>query len=199
METHTKPSYAEALSAAHTVDTTTGMNGYPQHLKVAYTADTMGELRELKEAAEADGHEVTVLRLHRRDGWALWERSRDNNLEDDAWMGIGEQDWTVRVHANTDREQEAFEVICGTKYEVESAFDMLNAANNVRSLASELPSPHDLEDGEQVIVFLDANNGYSINYTVKTGQNGYSYDTHHYCTALLIEEREEEEEESEND
>ena len=192
METNKKPTYAEALSTARTVDTTTGMNGYPQQLKVAHTADTMGELRELKEAAEAEGHEVTVLQLHRRDGWSLWERRTDYNLDDDAWMGVGEQDWTIRVNAKTDREQEAFEVICGTKYEIESASDMLNAAENVRALAKELPRPHDLEEGQEVIVFLDANNGYCINYTVCTGQNGYSYDTHHYCTALLIEEREEE-------
>jgi hypothetical protein len=197
MDTQTKPSYDEALSAARTVDTTTGTNGYPRHLKVAYTADTMGELRALKEAAEAEGHEVAILQLHRRDGWSLWERSYNHDLNDDAWMGIGEQDHTIRVHADTDREQEAFEVICGTKYEVESAFDMLNAAENVRALAKELPSPNDLEEGEEVIVFLDANNGYSIDYAVRTGQNGYARDTHHYCTALLIEEREQEEEDAE--
>lgn len=29
-----------------------------------------------------------------------------------------------------------------------------------------------------------------INYTVRTGQNGYSYDTHQYCIGIAVTEQE---------
>jgi hypothetical protein len=198
METSTKTrdNYGALLAAATRIDTTAnGGNGYPRHLKVAYTADTMGELRELHEAATAEGHEVDVVMLHRRDGWALWERHNrgsEHDLNDDRWMGTSDQDWTITLDNESDCEQEAFATVCGEGYEVEDAADLLAKASAVRELAAELPDPDELEDGENVVAFLDA--WYELKYTVRTGQNGYSYDTHHYCTALIITEREEEEE-----
>lgn len=187
MDTATK--YAELIATAQKVDTTTGMNGYPQHLKVAYTADTMAELRDLKEAAEAAGHQVSILGLHRRDGWALWERQANNGLEDDRWMGSG-GDWMITMDKDSDAEALAFAAVCGEEYKVEDAYDLFKKSEQVGSLADELPDPDELEDGEQVVCFIDTGN-WSIDYTVKTGQNGYSYDTHHYRSALLIEERDE--------
>jgi hypothetical protein len=193
MNTEQKTSYADALTAAKAIDTTTGMNGYPSHLKVAYTADTMEELRDLKEAAEAEGHEVSVLWLHRREAWALWERNNGHDLDDDAWMGQSERDWTITIDNTTNSEQEAFDAICGTRYEVEDAADLIAKAKMVQELAKELGDGDDLGDGEKIIAFLDSSE-WGINYTVRTGQNGYSYDTHQYKTALLIEEREQEDE-----
>ncbi len=191
----TEMTYEAALEQCRTVDTTEGGgNGYPRRLRVAHTADTMGELRELKEAAEAAGHEVSVLTLHRRDGWALWERSNDYDLENDRWMGMSERDTVIDIDRDSDREQEAFDLICGEGYEVEDAADLIAKAEAVRELAEELADPDELEDGEIVRHMLDANNSWSIAYTVCTGQNGYSHDTHQYCTALVIVERDEEEE-----
>ena len=195
METSTKTrdNYGALLAAATKVETTqSGGNGYPQHLQMGYTADTMGELRELYEAATADGHEVDVLQLHRRDGWSLWERSNGHDLDDDAWMGQSERDWTITIDNTTNSEQEAFEAICGTGYEVEDAADLIAKAKMVQELAKELGDGSDLEDGERVLAFLDSSE-WGINYTVRTGQNGYSHDTHQYCTALIITEKEEDE------
>lgn len=180
------------LSTAEQVDTTTGMNGYPRHLRVAYTADTMGELRELKEAAEAAGHEVSVIQLHRRDGWALWERSNDHDLDDDRWMGIGETDWTITLDPNSSCDDEAFSAVCGEGYEVTDAADLFKNAEQVRELAADLPDPSDLKEDERIVCFLNTNE-WSIDYTVRTGQNGYAYDTHQYKSALLIVERQEDE------
>ena len=90
-------------------------------------------------------------------------------------------------------DKEAFDLICGVRYELEDMADLLSKANAVRMLSAELPDPNDMDDEEQVEVFIYTNN-WTINYTVKTGQNGYSYDTHQYCTGLIITEKEEDEE-----
>lgn len=182
----------ELATGIETVDTTTGMNGYPQHLRVAYTADTMGELRALKEAAEAAGHEVSVIQLHRRDGWALWERSNDHNLDDDRWQGTGDNDWTITIEPNSNCDNEAFNAVCGDGYEVEDAGDLFKRSEQVSSLSDALPDPSDLNEGERIVCFIDTGS-WSIDYTVKTGQNGYAYDTHQYKSALLIAEREQDE------
>lgn len=191
--------YDQVLHGAKQVDTCSDPGGYPRGLRVAYTADTMAELRELQEAAEAEGHDVTPIMLHRCDGWSLWHRmSNDHYLGDDRWMGAGEQDWTISINSDCDREQEAFDAICGYRYELEDVEDLMAKARAVQKLAEDLADPDSLEDGEMVIHFLDSNNSWVVNYSVRSGQNGYSYDTHQYCTALLIEEREEEEEDEDD-
>ena len=195
-KTKTRDTYGALLAAAKRIDTTqSGGNGYPRHLQVGYTADTMAELRELYEAATADGHEVDVVMLHRRDGWALWERHNrgsEHDLDDKQWMEASSQDWVVVVDNKSSREEIAFEEVCGEGYEIRDVADLIAKAKQVQSFAEELPDPDGLEDGEMVVVFL--RNITEILYTVKTGQNGYSYDTHQYCTGLIITEKEEDEE-----
>lgn len=181
----------ELSTGIEQVDTTTGQNGYPRHLRVAYTADTMGELRALKEAAEAAGHDVSVIQLHRRDGWALWERSNDYDLDDDRWTGTNNGDWTIAIEPGSEREDEAFNAVCGEGYEIEDAADLFRRAQQVRALADALPDPNDLKEGEKIVCFIDTND-WNIDYTVRTGQNGYSYDTHQHKSALLIVEHERE-------
>jgi len=135
---------------------------------------------------------VTIVELHRRDGWALWERVRAiHRLDDDAYMGTSEHDWAIVIDKDSDRDDEAFRAVCGEGYEMQDCADLMAMAKAVQELSKALPDPSDLEDGERVICFLDSASGdWGIEYTVCTGQNGYSYDTHQYCTALLIEERE---------
>lgn len=190
--------YTEIIADCKEVETTErGGNSYPRRLRRAYTADTIGELRDLVQAAQAAGHKVSVLYLHRRDGWALWERyntASDHDLEDDYFQAKAEDDWTITITNESDAKQEAFLAVCGEGYPVDDAQDLFRRAKQVRYLASELPDPANLEDGESVVVFMDANNR-SINYTVATGQNGYGYDTHEWCLAVEVEEVEEEEKE----
>lgn len=175
----------------NTIETTEGGgNGYPRRLKVAHTADTMRELREHRDAELSAGNEVEIVRLHRRDGWALWERVGYCSLHDDAYMGTSDNEWTTEVTKDSDCVEVAYMAVCGERYEVQDAADLIAKAKAVKELADDLPDPDDLEEGERVLVFLD---GWSINYTVKTGQNGYNYDTHQYCTGLIVTERDEEE------
>lgn len=178
------------------VDTTTGLNGYPRDVRVAYTADTMAELRTMKEDFESAGYDVAVVQLHRRDGWALWERSSDHNLDDDRWTPIDPGSFRLHLVNGDDLLEKAFKLIVPDVSEIQSADDLLSYADRVRELADELPDPDDLLDGEEYAVTL--RDDLTVAYYVRTGQNGYAYDTHQYRSALLIEKREEEEEESED-
>lgn len=178
------------LDKAEKIDTVqAGGNGYPRGLRVAYKADTMAELRELHDAAVAQGHQVEVVSLHRRDGWHFWERTNSGHLDDDEWMGDTECDWIIMMMPESKALDKAFEIVCGTGYEPQDAADLLAKAKRVQELADELPDPDDLEEGERVLVYLD--DYHQIKFAVRTGQNGYYYDTHHYCSALIITEREE--------
>ena len=188
--------YQDIVANTERVDTTREASGYPRGLKMAYTADNMQELRDLKEAAEAAGHSVEIIRLHRQDGWALWARSEGGDLEDDAYMGRSERDTVVTLNSDSHAEAEAFDLLCGEGFTIEDEKGLFNTAAAVRRLADDFPYTEDLEEGEAINVFVDLDNA-RVDYTVRTGQNGYSYDTHHYHTALLIKEREEEEEEEE--
>lgn len=174
------------------VDTTTGLNGYPRDVRVAYTADTMAELRSMKENFERDGYDVTPVRLHRRDGWALWERFDDHDLDDDRWARPDPGAvYTTYLNPTSDAMEEAFNMVCGG-LNINTADDLLRYADRVRQLADQLPDPSDLLDGEECVVTLS--DDLTVAYYVRTGQNGYAYDTHNYCSALLIEKREEDEE-----
>lgn len=184
--------YQDIVANTERVDTTREASGYPRGLKMAYTADNMQELRDLKEAAEAAGHTVEVTRLHRQDGWALWARSEGGDLNDDAYMGRSERDAVITLVNGSNPEDEAFQCLCGDRYDVADVADLLAKAKAVQALADDFPYTEDLEEGEAINVFVDLDNA-RVDYTVRTGQNGYSYDTHHYHTALLIKEREEEE------
>lgn len=172
------------------VDTTTGINGYPRDVRVAHTADTMAELRAMKENFERDGYDVTVVQLHRRDGWALWERSSDHNLDDDRWTVTDPDSFSLRLVPGDDLMEEAFKWIVTDTSEIRGADDLLSYADRVRQLADALPDPSDLLNGQEYAVTLSDN--LDVRYYVRTGQNGYVYDTHHYCSALLIEKRDEE-------
>lgn len=181
--------FDEMIEMYERVDTTTGTNGYPQKLRVAYTADTMGELRTLHDRAKDGGYNVQVVRLHRRDGWALWGRLVPwNGLEDDNWTQAGPSDHPIVIDPDTDPQELAFDAVGST--DIRSASDLHETSRRVRQLAHELPDPGDLCEGEKWYVFLGDDG--CIDYTVKTGQNGYSFDTHHYKTGLIITAKDEE-------
>lgn len=182
--------YANLIANAETVDTTTGTNGYPQALKVAYTADKLSELETLKEAAEAAGHEVEVVSLHRRDGWRLWERSHVWGIDGVKYMNVSESDTTVTLTEDSDHENAAFDLIIGDNGEsLTSLKDLEQAAKDARRLADEFERVIIAsEPGERTVIFMDMDNR-SVDYSVTTDQNGYEHDTHHYKTGLLITEK----------
>lgn len=195
--TTTRPTMDELREAATKVETTSEWNGYPSHLRVMYTADTMADLRELHDAAVAEGHEANVYILHRQDGWSFWHRQTAgsvHDLDDDRWMSRNESDWTVDINADSDRMAEAFRAVCGEGYQVQDAADLIAKAEAVRGLAEDLTDPDILEPGQIERHWLDVTDGYRVLYRVRTGDTGYYYDTHHYCVAVMIIEREEDDE-----
>ncbi len=184
----------ETKSTVKQIDTTQGGgNGYPRHLRMCLTADTMGELRELYDEAIAAGNDVTVELLHRRNGWHLWERANfgsEHDLCDDYYQNAG-NDTVVDIEHDSDPEQEAYNLIVGDAGDIiDGPKSLFREADRVEELAEELNV--DVEEGETERFFFD--NELCVKYSVRTGQNGYRYDSHQYCTALTIVEQEEEEE-----
>lgn len=190
----TKPifnmSFDELLWEADKVETTSEANGYPSRLKMAFTFNTMSRLRELRDAAIEEGHKVTEVFLHRQDGWALWHSSK-RHIEGIDWQALTEQDITIHLTNATDVEQEVFDLIVGDTSLIRSMRDLETYTLLCKRLLGELADPDCMEDGESIMYFLDLDQGYSVKYEVHSDQNGYSYDTHHYCLALLIEQVEE--------
>lgn len=161
--------------------TTSDASGYPRYLKVVYTTDTMEELREAKEAAEEAGAEVDVIRMHRRDGWNLWCRSMDADLSDDAWTGEDGRTMRWTLPPGEDREALAFEIVMGDDgRDIRDVEALRKALRGVEDLAGDIPEP----DERDVYLFVD--DELRIAYTVEDGHNGYSYDTHHYRTGLIV-------------
>ena len=105
---------------------------------------------------------------------------------------INTDDYLI-VNADTDVERAVFEqVLSGREYA--NMKEIRQALQEAEDLIREIGDVSDLNDREYVLHVLDPNN-WTVNYWVRTGQNGYSRDTHQYKTALRITEREEEEEE----
>jgi len=186
----------QLIDSANQVDTTSDYTGYPRGLRVAYTADTMAELREIKEAAEAEGRAVEVVTLERRDGWALWHRRHDHDLNDDRWKPSGE-DWSITIIAGDDPEDLAYTHVVGDGMSFDNLDYMRSVVQSIEELAADLPDPDALEEGEAAVAVLDDMG--RIKWTWTTGQNGYQYDTRHYRTGLLIGPEPEEEEDEDED
>src|SRR5690606_24945425 len=126
MNTNSRPTLDELIDQAKQVDTTSENNGYPSHLRVMYTANTMAELRDLYEAAVAEGHKVNVWELYRQNGWRLWYRANTGtvyDLDDYRWMSRDESQWTADIDANSDRLTEACRAVCGDVCTVQDAAD----------------------------------------------------------------------------
>lgn len=183
----TEQEYQERLSRARKVDTTSERSGYPRNIKVAYTADTWEELLGLEAAALKAGHQVEAVRLHRRDGWALWHREHIWSIDTTAYTASGDLDFAIRIEHDTNTDAEAFRAVLGEDgQDIQEAKDLYMAAAQVSTLADALAAESDdLEEGEFCMVFLD---GADILYAVPSTVNGYSYDTHQFTTAIIITE-----------
>lgn len=84
------------------VETTEGVNGYPNNLNIAITGfDTYEEAK-----AFADEHNMEVVGLQKNDGWDLWEKSKygSNPIDatafqsDDAKMFFDEDDLNDEIN-----------------------------------------------------------------------------------------------------
>ena len=75
------------------VETTTGMNGYPEHIQNAIISESIETLLETQTALEDAGYEVEQLYLHKKDGWNLWNRTNTYIQKGQMCIELG-QDWT---------------------------------------------------------------------------------------------------------
>lgn len=196
MENTTKFSNIEEVSTVFNLDiteTTTGVNGYPKQLKQVLTGfNSISECIMIKEVLETEGHLVTELKLHRKDGWSLWERS-NCPIRSGMYMTISQNNWTIDVGINDDEKQVAFNLICGGR-EFENLDDMTYYMDITVDFANELY--HILSDLEYAgvnsgRVFYNPDNDYNIDYFTHDESVGYSFDTHTYQIGLMVEFKEE--------
>lgn len=163
------------------VETTIGMNGYPQCLKDAIVGfDNFEQAEEL-----AEKHNLRITTLHKRDGWQLWERSSNTTYEPfkptAQWYGDNYNTWRgedVDVYfANEVKPKlEGFldDGIIQGWCELESFFE------NEKEIVEHIESACDNElivtrDGE----YFD---------TIDAECMRWSFDTHNYIIALVDDE-----------
>lgn len=186
----TPPTMDELRAKAKKVDTTSEWNGYPSNLRVMYTAPTLAELRNLYNTAEAEGHEVNVYLLYRRDGWRLWHRQNVgsvHDLHDAKWMGGLPYAQALDVTCDSDCHDLAFDHVFGKPpFHIQNYSDLKEMIATLEALAENLTSPYILMSGEIMRHFVQDGR---ILYRVRTGDAGYCYDTHHHCVAVEIIER----------
>ena len=183
--------FDELLPLSTMVDTPSAPSGYPSHLRTAFIRSTMGGMRELRDAAVRDGHEVTEVLLHRRDGWVFWHRKATGWIIDGTnWQSSREDETTLKVDNKTNVEQEVFDLIVGDASDIGTMAGLRARTQACEDLLHEITDPMDLEDGESIVYFLDPDEHFSVRYQVHSDDNGYSYDTHQYRIGLLIERNE---------
>jgi hypothetical protein len=176
-----------SLIGLNYLNTTTGSNGYPQNTNYAIIADTITELEEVAEKLESLGCSISKLELTKRDGWSFWNRSSLDFSKGHYHNYVSDQDYTVDIDCDEMDEdeikQELFNVIVGDGSAIEDYERLSHYSNIINNLFDEI----EYSEGNRRF-FLDANNDYSIDYSVSDEDTGYNYDTRHYQLAIAIDE-----------
>lgn len=154
-----------------TTTVTFGSNGYPSNLRLAIT--DFEDFDEAMHIAEANDLDIVV--LHQRDGWNLWECKGTT----DRPLTISAADYGNSYRQYTkgnidDIVDEAKETILG----MDNLDAMEETLSRARDVADEVA---DLEDDQMLIV----NEDNLIVDTIREQMMKWSYDTHHYCIAVM--------------
>jgi hypothetical protein len=166
-----------------TSETTSGMNDYPSHLKMALTDfDTITQFEEVRDRLKSEGHDVEEIQLHRRDGWALWERG-GVSVRKGMYATASQTETTLTIGCDESPNDCVFEfLIEGMEFDDAEQFERY--MKMYKYLVAEVESAK--KEDETVTLFLDPNNNYKVNYVVSDESTGYSEDTHNYKLGLLV-------------
>jgi hypothetical protein len=158
-----------------TIETTTGINGYPQNLKSAIVGfDTFKEAEEL-----AREYELAIQTFGKRSGWQLWYRNGNNTYEPlkPSSYDFGDN---FKQYYNIYKDIEDFYNKEGDfiKDEIKNlSFEELNDhINRLKYLYNEIES---LSDDE--VLITDGTTFHKFNKNLME----YSYDTKHYIIGLI--------------
>jgi len=182
--------YAEANNLT-TVETTSQANGYPSNLRHVLTFDRITDALNHSDHLQKLGHTVTELCLEKRDGQQLWSR-RNGNITHGMFRKVSDSDWTLELFTDTtrcDTEEVAFELIAKDR-NFEDLEEMRKAITNIEEMKEEMENIlSEVEDrgGTEATIFYDPDQNYRINYWADMETVGYSYDTHSYMIALMVD------------
>lgn len=157
------------------LETTTGVNGYPQSLKYALIGfETFEEAQEIANKYP----EIRITTFHKRDGWQLWERN--NNTTYQSFL-------TSASDFGSDYNQ----------FTSEDAVDYFE--NEVKPFLEDFENFEDLkkflEEREEVLdkIQLLGDNELVITYqgryydTIEKESMSFYHDTHHYAIGIIID------------
>lgn len=159
------------------IEITEGMNGYPKNLKRAYT-----NFKTYEEAERfARKYNGRVVRLHKKEGWSLWENQgcQYGLLERDL-EGEFSDKMTFRKGSEDDFLENVRETI---KDDIDSGISMTGLREKAERMQINLERIEDLEEGEVMIT----DQAMEYQETIKEKCISYSYDTHIYSIGVVIE------------
>ena len=180
-----------------TVETTSKANGYPANLRHVLTFDTITHLLKCYEELTAEGHTVTELMLHKRDGWELWARTK-GSIEHGMFRTTSESEFSVNIDWLDTSEQVAFRVVC-EGMDPETLGDIrrkLRIADDFAQEVKNILSAIEDRGNAEATIFYDPDQDYRINYWADNDTVGYSHDTHTYQVALMVDWKEAEDEDN---
>lgn len=153
------------------VETTSEANGYPRHIKGAIIGfDTFEDAEAL-----AEEHGLTIMQLHKRDGWQLWYRRGETYEAMEITSGDYGDDYSELLQMDA----EDF-----YSEEVEPMLDNFATLAELRTFIEEKEElweeVENLEEDEVIIT-------YEGRYyeTIKQKTMSWSFDTHNYEIGLV--------------
>lgn len=163
------------------IDTTTGLNGYPQCLKKAIIGfDDFEQAEKLAEEYHLDIEIFT-----KRDGWQLW--SRDNNHAYDAFDRSAEDYGENYLQFEANMSQDDFLQQVGAASYIDELADEEDGLEKIEDYIKGLRELYDAiakaSDDEIVIAESDV-----YVETIKKKTMQYSYDTKNYVIGLINNE-----------
>ena len=162
----------------HVINTTTGLNGYPQFLKKAIIGFENFEQAENL----AEEYHLDIEIFTKRDGWQLW--NRDNNHAYDAFdrsaSDYGENYQQFESNMSQDdflQQIGAADFIHGLAHEEDGLDRIEDYIKGIRELYDEIV----IADDDEIVIA----EGDVYVETIKEQTMQYSYDTKHYVIGLI--------------
>ena len=158
------------------VETTSGMNGYPRHIRKALVG--FESFEQAEEIAAETG--LCMMELHRRDGWQLWQRVEMTNRPFDLTLVDGDDGMQM---ACTENAIECVDEMLADYEEDENYTE--EELEEVRAAAAELKAEISKNIGKDKFVTIYGC-GSPFAYEIFDHYSmSYYYDTHNYCIGLV--------------
>lgn len=157
------------------VETTSEASGYPRGLGRAVVGfDTFEEAQDV-----ADKYGLTVVKLHKRDGWQLWHNDRQALHDGDRPMLEPEDMGYHNIYQAGD-EKRVVEDLKASIAGLDDIECICYLADSRKDIIEELDTL-----GENEAIFTDHDSKTPTEWEkVNIHPTEWEYDTHHYCVAL---------------